>query len=103
MRAMITVILIIAAVYWLSGKGIVSLDSVKAKSYIEDVQNRLKGVAPGDNDMTTVNYETGRLCSELRDLSERALLLRQKLLANVVESTATEKMAAGRARPYKVR
>lgn len=42
--------------------------------------------------MTNVNYEVGKLCNELRDLSERALKLREKLLANVVESANPDSM-----------
>ena len=56
------------------------------------LQKKLKGVSSDEADMTNVNYEVGKLCNELRDLSERALKLREKLLANVVESANPDSM-----------
>jgi len=98
MRLIITIVLVGGLFYWLAGKGIVSLDSVKAKTYINEVQDKLKGLDAGNADMTTVNHEVNKLCIDLRDLSERALTLRQKLMANVVESTSVEKSNASRSR-----
>ena len=96
MRLIVTIILVGALFYWLAGKGIVSLDKTKAKTYINEVQSKLKGVDAGNTDMDNVNYEVNKLCTDLRDLSERALRLRQKLMANVVESTSVEKSNASR-------
>ena len=41
--------------------------------------------------MPNVDRDVSKLCTELKDLSERALRLRQLLLANVVDAAGSEK------------
>lgn len=90
MRFILIVILLGALFYWLSGQGIVSFDNAKAKTYINNALDKIDPNSAGNSralrDVPSVDYEVSRLCTELKDLSDRALKLRQKLLANVVES-----------------
>ena len=81
--------------YWLSYQGIVSFDNVKAKTYMENVMEKIN---PEDRNnkktlknMPNVDRDVSKLCTELKDLSERALRLRQLLLANVVDAAGSEK------------
>ena len=81
--------------YWLSHQGIVSFDNVKAKTYVESV---MKKINPEDQTtkktlsaVPNVDRDVSKLCTELKDLSERALRLRQLLLANVVDAANSDK------------
>jgi len=107
MKVIISIILLTVAFYWLSEKGIVSFDNARARSYINDVQKKINAIDPqsvpstnASGNMTHVNYEVNKLCTDLRDLSERALNLRKKLLANVVDSTSRDKLSSKK-RSYK--
>ena len=92
MRMLLIIILIAGGLYWLSGQGIVSFDNTKAKSYIN---NALDKIDPKSTEKTAssneIDYEVNRLCSELKDLSDRSLRLRRKLLSNVSESANPKK------------
>ena len=81
--------------YWLSHQGIVSFDNNKAKAYVNNVMDRMD-IKGRDNKKTLANVpnvdrDVSKLCTELKDLSERALRLRQLLLANVVDAANSDK------------
>ena len=91
MRFLLSIVLIGGLFYWLSGKEIVSFDNVKAKQYINTTLDRIESrpiASPGRGGSTdNVDREVNSLCTELKDLSGRAMRLREKLLANVIKST----------------
>jgi len=98
MRFILIVVLIAASVYWLSGQGILNFDNVKAKRYINSALDKIDSKSTKNGralrEVPNVDNEVGRLCTELKDLSDRAMRLRQRLLANVVESTDPERVAS---------
>jgi len=98
MRLILIVILIGGLFWWLSGQGIVSFDNAKAKTYVNNALDKIdpKGAKSGRTlrDVPNVDYEVSKLCTELKDISERAMKLRNKLLDNVVDSTNPEKVAS---------
>jgi len=92
MRTLIIIALIVGGFYWLSGQGIVSFDNTKAKSYLNNVVDKIDPKSTGKSSSSReIDYEVNRLCTELKDLSDRSLRLRQKLLSNVSESTTPKK------------
>jgi hypothetical protein len=96
MRLIFIVVLAVATIYWLSGQGILNFDNAKAKTYINSALDKLDSGAGGSRalkEMPNVDNEVSRLCTELKELSDRSLRLRQKLLTNVVESTDPGKTA----------
>jgi len=98
MRFILIVALIGGLFYWLSGQGILTFDNVKAKTYINDTLDKIDPNSAKNGralrDVPNVDYEVGKLCTQLKDLSDRAMKLRQKLLANVVDSTNPERVAS---------
>ena len=84
MRTIFIIIVIAGLLYWLSGQGVVTYDSEKAKQHINNVLDRIDPKATGQ-EMESVDKEINSICTELKDLSERALKLRQKLLINATD------------------
>ena len=81
--------------YWLSYQGIVSFDNVKAKTYVNDVMDKMnpesRGAKKALKNVPNVDRDVSKLCTELKDLSERAMRLRNLLLANVVDAAGSDK------------
>jgi len=97
MRLIFLIVLGGVLFYWLSTQGIVSFDNAKAKTYMNDVMDKMnpEGQSAGKalKNIPNVDRDVSKLCTELKDLSERAMRLRQLLLANVVEAASSDKTA----------
>ena len=94
MRSVIAFIIIACFFYWLFGNGIVAFDGLKAKYHMNNAIEKINDFDPekvgksgAKSGMENVDRDVNELCGELRDLSQRALMLRKKLLANVIDST----------------